>query len=535
MASLSSTPIELIFPQEGESWSALIVRMRQVPGELLLLLSGRETELIEHPDARKQLMEELRALQSRLRIATKHPTIAAEARAAGLRVFDRTKQLRVFLTGHPKANDALRVFSPHLWRQQLKSQMQRMGLLSMPKLRIFSLVGLSVILFGIVIFKLLPSAEVKVKPRQEVVSQTVNIFLVQSGATSAAISNRVRHMELIPLRIRFNKSLTFDHISKQFIGASAKLSLTVINKANEAYPIRNGTRFTNQAGMVFRITEAAIVEPGEEVTVPAVADDTDLYGQIIGDRGNVPAGLRWDIPGLAPEERVLVYAENRTAGAGGTTNYRTVLQEEDLDLARKRLEQELLVAAKQMAEEERDLRNQEHPGQHLVTLNPGQYPELTLLTYADFSLPTEFVGTEVTSVPVSGSIMYTVFAYDAQAILDTLRAELRSHVREGRRLLDEHLDYEHLVAHVIDYEDDLSWIKLTVDLTATEEYILDPLSPTGAIFGKKLREQIAGTKRDEAIRIIRNMPEVESVGISQWPPWSGKIPSILSHISIVSY
>lgn len=531
MSSPSSASLVVLFPQEGEGWSGLTKRLHNTKGELLLILSGREEELIDKPEVRATFIKECKKMQARLRIATKHPAIASEARGAGIRVLDRTTHVRHLLHGNPKLNEALRVFSPQLWRQQLKSRLQRIGLLSVPKLRIFSLMGLSVILFSIVIFRLLPSADVYIRPRQESVSQTVNIFLVQSGAT-ADISNRVRHMPLVPLTVHVSKSLTFDHISKEFIGSSSKVALTVVNKAEETYALREGTRFANQAGMVFRIKEHAIVEPGKEVTVPAVADDVDLYDQIIGERGNVPAGLKWEIPGLAPQERSLVYGINKAAGAGGTTAYRTVLRQEDLDIARKRLEQELLTMAKQMAEELRVEQNQQQRGTYLQMLN---YTELTTATYSGVVLPTQFLGEVVTSVPIQGSVEYTIFAYDAERIFTMLLEELRSHVREGRTLIDEELTREHLVVHVIDYADDLSWIKLTVDLSATEEYILDPLSPTGALFGKKVRESIVGLPYDEAVRIVRNMPEVERVEIKQWPPWSRGIPHIASHISIQSF
>lgn len=529
MPSSSSSPIQLVFPQDGEAWSALARRLKEAEGELLLILSGREGELIAHPDVRKTFLAECKKMHARLRIATKHPAIAAEARGMGVRVLDRTKHVRALLHDHPKLNDALRVFSPQLWRQQLKSRLQRLGLLSVPKLRIFSLAGLSLLLFYIVVFRLLPSADVYVRPRQEAVSQTINVFLVQSGA-QLDVSDRVRRMPLRPITVRSFKRVSFEHISKEFIGTSAQVELTIINNATEEYALRNGTRFSNQAGMIFRIQSHAIVEPGSEMTVRAVADDIDLYGQIIGERGNVPAGLRWEIPGLSTEERSLVYAENRAAAFGGTTGYRTILRPEDLDLARKRLEQELLTEAKLAAEQKREQYNAAHAGEHLEILN---YPELTRVDYADFVLPEQYLGQQIDAVPVEGAIRYTIFAYDSEIILHELLRELRDHVREGRTLVDENLGREHLVPHVIDYADGLAWIKLTVDLNATEEYILDPLSPTGAVFGKKVRELIAGASREEALRILRNLPEVERVEISQWPPWSDTLPGIASHISII--
>ncbi len=173
--------ISVIFPQGEESWSALADRLRETEGEMLLILSGREHELLANPDARKQFIAHCKKVNQRLRVATKHPGITAEMRSSGIRVLDRTKFVRSILHNHPKQSEALRSFSPQLWRQQLKSNLQRMGLLSVPKLRIFSLLFLSMILFYVVGFKLLPSAEIRVRPRQEPVSQTVNIFLVQTG------------------------------------------------------------------------------------------------------------------------------------------------------------------------------------------------------------------------------------------------------------------------------------------------------------------------------------------------------------------
>ena len=89
-----------------------------------------------------------------------------------------------------------------------------------------------------------------------------------------------------------------------------------------------------------------------------------------------------------------------------------------------------------------------------------------------------------------------------------------------------------LVAHVIDYSDDLSWIKLTVDLSGTEQFILDPLTPAGARFSKKIRELVTGLTTKEALRILRNLPEVDNADIRLWPPWNSSLPRIPAHITI---
>ena len=122
-----------------------------------------------------------------------------------------------------------------------------MGLLSLPKIRIWFLIALSGGLFLFVFFKLLPSADVRIRPREDAVNQTANIFLVQSGAM-VEIPSRVRTMALIPITVHVERSITFDQISKEFIGKSAEALITIINESNEPYSLRTGTRLLNQAG-----------------------------------------------------------------------------------------------------------------------------------------------------------------------------------------------------------------------------------------------------------------------------------------------
>lgn len=397
-----------------------------------------------------------------------------------------------------------------------------------PRVRVFILSGCSILLFLFVVARLLPSTDIRVWSREDPINRTANVFLVTSGAL-ASIPPRVRTMPLVPIVVAFRKSITFDQVSREFIGTSALLPMMIINRSAEEYSLRQGTRLTNQAGVTFRIQSPLLVPAGGERTVVAKAESLDMYGEITGERGNVPAGLKWEIPGLSPLERQVVYGENRSVGSGGTSLYRPVLRAEDIAVAKRRLEQELQTEAKQLVEEERAIRNAQQAERWFDIL---YYPELTRLTFDDFVLPTSFVGEEVSSVPIEGGVTYTVFAYDAEALLAFLAEELRGHVQEGREIVPETVERDRLTIHVIDYADDLSWIKLTVDLSGKERYVLDPFSPLGIQFGKKVRESVAGLSMDDALRIMRNMPELQKVEISLWPPWNTRISTIPSHIVI---
>jgi len=521
----SEQAFQLCILGDEENLDAFARRLAAASGTCIAFVGMREKAIASSAEQLSVLTKALHA--SKAYIATKNSTIAKHARAKGIRVIDRTTDLKEMLAKHPQMHEALRVFSPHVWRQQLKSQLQRMGLVSMPRLRIYSLVALSGALFFFVVFRLLPSSDVIVKARQETVTQTVNVFLAESGAQLPA--TRVRQLPLRTLEVRDTRSLTFDQISKQFVGHSAVVDLKISNASSDQFSLRKGTRFQNQAGMVFRTLGPVIIPAKSSAIIRAKADDIDAFGQIVGQRGNVPAGIEWFVPALDEAQRKTISAKNPQAASGGTTAYRTVLSAQDLEIARKRLEQELLAGAKKLVNEQIDEANSQDPslGVHLL-----QYAELTKLTYTGFIIPNQFIGQEVTSVPIEGGIEYEAHAYDAKSILEFLRKELESHVREGKRLLDETLSDESLVVHVIDYADDLSWIKLTVDLSATERYVLDPLTPDGALFAKRVRDDIVGLTVDEALRIVRNMPEVETAEISMWPPWSRRLPHIPAHISV---
>jgi hypothetical protein len=396
------------------------------------------------------------------------------------------------------------------------------------------LLSASLMLFLVVLFIAVPSVTLSIVPRETSISVMANVLLRTEQVPADLEDDLAKFsLPLIPVRVEVRQGISFDQISRKFTGRNATVRLTIVNESTDSYSLRQRTRFQNQAGMIFRISEGVevpakvILSPGT-VEVEAVADPEDLYGEIVGDRGNVPAGLKWELPGLPPEERGLLYARNPVAATGGTTAFTRVLKEEDLVLAEKILRRQLRDAAEVLLEE-RIAKLRQETGHDIVFL---QFEELMEEELFDVRLPREFLSFEIQSVPVEGGYALTALAYDRTAFLGLLEGSVRKHVEEGKVLVEDSLSEDGLRVHVISYDDDLQWVKVTAELTARERYRLDPVTPEGIAFAEKIREAVKGISRTDALKIIRNFPEVGEVTLKLWPPWKRRMPELPGRIVI---
>ena len=227
--------IIVLLPEEGESWKALVRRIKKSQGDVLLILSGADERLGDDAQERDAFFTALQNNSGRVRIATRNPSVIEEARSRAIRVIDHANDLKKFFTR-----------SRNNWKKQCVCFLRIYGdsscvlvcsLWDFLHFRSFAygfLILVSILLFFFVFFRLLPSATIRVKPREDVVTQTSNVFLVLSGAT-VDIPKRVRTVELKPITVNVSKTITIDEISKEFIGESARVYVTVHNNASEFY------------------------------------------------------------------------------------------------------------------------------------------------------------------------------------------------------------------------------------------------------------------------------------------------------------
>lgn len=532
----SPTFITVFVADEKLTAKSVLTAVRKSTGPFVLVL-GPDVLADMSDDVIEKLCTESRVFNRdrRLVLATKDERTAQIAEASGWQAVKNLKELTLLLRSHPSLQEALRAFSPVSWRRDIRSRLQIVGLLSLPKLRIWALLILSVSAFAYVFLRLLPSAVIHIWPNQETETFTTNVYFAESGAVLPVPEDRVKSLPLKRLTVHIDRTITYDQISKNFTGTNAAMTVVVFNDADEQYSLRKGTRIVNQAGMKFRLRGDLILAPHSKQEVRAEADPIDQYGEVLGQRGNVPAGVKWDFPGLSENERTLVYARNEKPATGGNTSYVNMLSKQDIfgapehPGAKQRLEQELLMVAKQQVEDQRITDNNVN-GTNFVQL---KREDLTMTVYSNFQLSESFIGQNVSSVPVSGSVDYTVVLYDENALLDLLKQEATERVPADKTIPLQSLSKDNMALHVIPpWDDDLLWVKITADLTYTQRYVLNPLTPVGAKFAKYIRDSVAGKDISEAKRIIKNLPEVSKVEISIWPPWTYTLPEIGSSVTV---
>ena len=256
--------------------------VRRAPGPFLCVASSSGLTYVPKAE-RVALLKSCRAFNKDrdLFLASKNSELRVEAAKEGWKVVSTLKDLKVLLRKHPQEQEAIRMFNPAAWSEYIRSHLQSIGLLSLPKIRIWFLFILSLLLFIFTFFKVLPSCTIHIWPSQESSSFTTNVYLASSGAVLPVPKDRVRTLPLQLYTVTVHRDMTYDRISKKFTGTDASMNVTVFNDADEAYSLREGTRLVNQAGMRFRLASDVIIEPHSTSTVSAKADFIDMYGDVL--------------------------------------------------------------------------------------------------------------------------------------------------------------------------------------------------------------------------------------------------------------
>jgi len=202
-AEHASYPFTVFVAEEKTSVKELLSAVRRSAGPFLMVV-GQESMVHLTEDEIRSLFTDAKALNvdRRLLLATQDNRVATIAQESRWQTISSIKQLKLLLLTHPSSGEAIRAYSPVSWRRDIRSRLQFVGLLSLPKLRIWGLLGFSVLAFTYVFLRLLPSATIRIWSHQQSGSFTTNIYMAESGSQLPVSADRVTVLRLKRLTVK---------------------------------------------------------------------------------------------------------------------------------------------------------------------------------------------------------------------------------------------------------------------------------------------------------------------------------------------
>jgi hypothetical protein len=329
----------------------------------------------------------------------------------------------------------------------------------------------------------------------------------------------------------------FNTTSKIFNGVNAKGKIKIINTSEDEWPLKGETRFQTEDGVIFRIKESVMVPsattdesgnttPGEFIA-NVEADPFDIYDEPIGERGNI-APSTFFIPALSKFNQKLIWGESAESMIGGVTSFQKVVMEEDIEAAKKQIEDNLILMAKEDLKNYLDeMNNLNHT--NLVLLDDSRYLKTEL---QDLKISEDLEGSTKDKFEVFAKIKAQGVAYDFDQLFALLKKELKTRTHPDMRIREESINPDTISYEVIDEDTALGQIKITATIQGIEEFVVEPSYEAGLRFSDKLKEKIVGMNLKDAENYINNLPEVDAARIKTWPFWISSIPRIPENIDV---
>ncbi len=397
---------------------------------------------------------------------------------------------------------------------------------------------ISVGLFLVISYIAFPAATIYIRPKFNTINHTVNIVLADKRKNQNLLSQNQPHVissEEVVTETKQTK--VFNTTSKVFNGVNAKGKIKIINTSTDEWPLKKDTRFQTEDGVIFRIQDGVTVPPATtdetgnttpgEYVVSVTADPFDIYDEPIGERGNIGPS-KFIIPALSKFNQKLIWGESLEAMTGGVTSFQKVVMKEDIEAAKKQIEDNLILMAK---DDLKNYLNETNSLNHtnLVLLDDRNYLKTQL---QELKISDDLEGSTKDKFEVFAKIKAQGVAYDFDQLFALLKKELKTRTHPDMRIRDESINPDTISYEVIDEDTTLGQIKITATIQGIEEYVVEPSLEAGMRFSNKVKEKILGLTLDEAQNYINNLPEVDAVHIKTWPFWLSSMPRIPENIEV---
>jgi hypothetical protein len=396
------------------------------------------------------------------------------------------------------------------------------------------LITITVLVLIAITYVALPGATLYLTPKSNTISVSANVELVDSDKNSTYLDTHPsKTIPSFPATFTIEKTITYYTTGNKFEGRNAQGTIAIINTSNRDWPLIEQTRFQNDEGLVFRIQQDIIVPPSTlsgpgKLDAFVVADETDAYGQIVGDRGNIGPS-HFFLPGLSEDNRKKIAAESNENFTGGQTITHKMISAEDVSMAQGKIQSELINSAEEELKKEVLRMNQERNIELALLIGQGEAIEIG---EPELFIPEGLEGQMLDQFDVSGRIYVSGIAYNHNELENILRNKLKMSRSPEKKLIK--IDSESLTYRLIPIEAgaDATRQTITATIKGLEQYEISPDRENGRRLIENITDHIVGKSIEEAKIYIQQLPAINKVDISSWPAWSPNLPSVPDNIKV---
>lgn len=417
-------------------------------------------------------------------------------------------------------------------KKMKKKKESRFVMVAPNKHAITTLLVVSVLLLLIIVYIAIPSATITLIPKSNQIEEFVNITLADKDINRYELElSPPNTLASYPINVNVTQKVVHHATGSESQGKRSKGVINVINESNQDWSLIKNTRFQTADGLVFRSQNFVTIpakrgdQPGS-LNIEVIADDQDVNGEIIGERGNI-GPTKFFVPGLNAENQKVLYAQSSESMTGGQTDLIKLVTKDDLTAVEEKIRRTLEGEAQKALENEVNKINQERNLNLQLLTGKGaiEFGE------AQITIPENIEGQRLNEFEIYGEMEANGTAFIASEFRNILQKELNSKKNPQKRLIT--IDSENISYKIFDFDRSVKKIRITATIKGIEEFDVQPDRENGLRLIEKIKSHVRGKKIEDAENFIQNLPEINDVDIESWPFWSVQVPSFPENIKIV--
>ncbi|MCD5383092.1 hypothetical protein LR002_03140 [Candidatus Gracilibacteria bacterium] len=409
------------------------------------------------------------------------------------------------------------------------------------KISIGLIFGSFSLIFAILIL-IIPNSKVYIKPNSKEIKYTGNFIFGEEKTNAKNIADDSKSfIGYKNIKKFYEKGFEIQSNGKVFEGNYSKGIIEIENAFGEDLAIKGGSTLKTKNGLLFKTMyyvnipkakkiknkDGKIILKNGKAKVKIIAKDFDIFNEVIGERGNVKKGTIFEIPALSAFlSKMLTFTASQDF-QGGTTKWRKLVTEDDIEVGKKIIRNKILEIARQDILKELNEENLKN-GTDLRIFPAKDFFNVQIL---DIKIPENIIGQKLNKFTITGSFLINSIIYDNKKLYKKLENGIRGAVHP--KMVLSFIDAKNFNLRVFEVDEKSNQIKTTIAISGREDYDLFGKTDYGKRFLKEIKEKIKNLDKKTALEYLRNFNEVGAVKIKIWPPFLDKLPKFEDGIEIL--